>query len=126
MSSRSETVVMCLCAEWCGVCRDYRAGFEALAARHGDIGFHWIDIEDEPDWPETLEIESFPTVLIQRGDTVLYLGPTLPQHGHLERTLESLLEMDDATARSYAAASDERRAWQIASGFRDKLHRSRR
>ena len=114
-------MVMCLCAEWCGVCRDYREGFEALAAGRSDIAFHWIDIEDEPDWPETLEIESFPTVLIQRGETVLYLGPTLPQHGHLERTLESLLEMDDAAARRYAEANEERRSWQAAAGFRDKL-----
>lgn len=121
MQSQSETLVMCLCAEWCGVCRDYREGFEALALQHSNIAFHWVDIEDQPDWPETLEIESFPTVMIQRGDTVLYLGPTLPQHGHLERTLESLLAMDATTASSYAQASEERRSWQIAAAFRHTL-----
>jgi thioredoxin 1 len=121
MSSQPEILVMCLCAEWCGVCRDYREGFEAIAAQRGDITFHWVDIEDEPDWPESLEIESFPTVMIQRGETVLYLGPTLPQHSHLERTLESLLAMAPAEARHYAGATEERRAWQAAASFRNTL-----
>lgn len=121
MSNVPQTLVMCLCAEWCGVCRDYREGFDALAAQFAGAGFHWVDIEDEPDWPETLEIESFPTVMIQRGDTVLYLGPTLPQHGHLARTLESLLAMSDEEALRYAQASEERRCWQAAARFRDKL-----
>lgn len=121
MPNPSEVLVMCLCAEWCGVCRDYRPGFETLATQYAGTRFHWIDIEDEPDWPDTLEIESFPTIMIQRGDTVLYLGPTVPQHGHLARTLESLLEMDAEEAQRYAQASEERRAWQAAARFRDKL-----
>ncbi len=25
--------VVCLCAGWCGVCRDYRSGFDAMAQR---------------------------------------------------------------------------------------------
>lgn len=119
MPNASDTLVMCLCAEWCGVCRDYRAGFETLSAQHAGASFHWVDIEDEPDWPEALEIESFPTVMIQRGDTVLYLGPTLPQHNHLARMLDSLLAMSDDEAHRYADATAERRAWQIAAGFRN-------
>lgn len=118
MSNASDTLVMCLCAEWCGVCRDFREGFENLSAKHAGASFHWIDIEDEPDWPEALEIESFPTVMIQRGDAVLYLGPTLPQHAHLARLLDKLLAMSDDEARLYAESTAERRSWQVAAGFR--------
>lgn len=121
MSNAATTLVMCLCAEWCGVCRDYRDGFDALSQRYADAHFHWVDIEDAPEWPEALEIEHFPTVMIQRGEHVLYLGPTLPQHTHLARTLESLLEMDDDEARRYAESSEERRSWQIAASFRNTL-----
>ena len=32
-TTQPEFLVACLCAAWCGTCRDYRAGFEALAAR---------------------------------------------------------------------------------------------
>jgi len=43
-------LVACLCAEWCGSCRDYRATFAALAERFSaDADFAWIDIEDESD-----------------------------------------------------------------------------
>ncbi|MDX5363014.1 MAG: thioredoxin family protein [Pseudazoarcus pumilus] len=121
MSDTSDALVMCLCAEWCGVCRDYRDGFEALSGGHPAARFHWVDIEDQPEWPEALDIESFPTVLIQRGDVVLYLGPTLPQHTHLSRMLDTLLAMDAEEARRYAASSEERRAWQIAADFRRTL-----
>lgn len=117
MSNASDTLVMCLCAEWCGVCRDYREGFEALSAQHPDVSFDWVDIEDEPEWPEALEIESFPTVVIQRGEAVLYLGPTLPQHGHLARMLDTLLSMDADEARRYAESTEERRSWQLAASF---------
>ena len=27
-----EFLIACLCAAWCGTCRDYRAGFDALRA----------------------------------------------------------------------------------------------
>lgn len=116
-----EYLVICLCADWCGVCRDYRPGFEALAKVHADIGFHWVDIEDEPDWPDALEVESFPTVMIQRGETVLFLGPTLPQHTHLGRTLDSLLTMSEDEARRHVESNPERREWQLAAGLRHKL-----
>jgi len=115
--SDPTTLVICLCAEWCGVCREYRAGFEALARDHASARFHWVDIEDAPDWPEALEVEHFPTVMIQRGPHVLFLGPTLPQHAHLVRTLESLRGLDADAARRYVEASDERRAWQAAAPF---------
>lgn len=121
MSTEAETVVVCLCAEWCGVCRDYRDGFDAMARERGDVAFHWVDIEDESDWPDSLEVESFPTVMIQRGNEVLFLGPTLPQHSHLARTLDNLVAMTADEAHRYARATEERRGWQVASGFRRTL-----
>ena len=38
---------VCLCAGWCGTCRDYRALFDALAQAHPEVRFEWVDIEDE-------------------------------------------------------------------------------
>ena len=31
--------VACLCAEWCGTCREYREGFNRLTAAHPEIYF---------------------------------------------------------------------------------------
>lgn len=114
----SQLVVMCLCAEWCGTCRAYRNGFEALAINHAEVSFQWVDIEEETEWPDALEVENFPTVMIRLGETVVFLGPILPQHAHLERMLETLGALSDEEARCYAGATQERRAWQAAADFR--------
>lgn len=118
-----ELLVACLCADWCGTCREYRPGFEALAQQWPDAGFHWVDIEEEADWLGDLDVENFPTLLIQRGDVVLFFGTMLPQHGLLQRTLETLAALGDEEASTYAAATDERRAWQRECDFRAALRR---
>jgi thiol-disulfide isomerase/thioredoxin len=82
--------VACLCAEWCGVCRDYRPQFERLAAEFGGADFEWIDIEDDAGRADAYEVEDFPTILVQRGDDVLFYGTMPPQVSHLRRLLESL------------------------------------
>ena len=46
-TAHPEFLVACLCAAWCGTCRDYRAGFEALAARFPEARFLWLDVEDD-------------------------------------------------------------------------------
>jgi thiol-disulfide isomerase/thioredoxin len=61
-------LVACLCAEWCGSCRDYRATFAALAAQFAaDAEFAWIDVEDDADALGDPDIDDFPTLLIARG-----------------------------------------------------------
>ncbi len=82
-------LVACLCAAWCGSCRDYRATFERAAQATGDVRFAWVDIEDESDAlaPFELDIENFPTLLIARGDELRFLGTVLPHAATLTRTL---------------------------------------
>jgi thioredoxin 1 len=82
--------VICLCAEWCGVCRDYRPVFEAVAARHPGLRFAWIDIEDEAERLGDLDIETFPTLLVAEGESQRFLGTLTPHAETLSRLLESL------------------------------------
>ena len=105
-------VVICLCAEWCGTCRDYRAGFEALAAQFPGVVFRWLDIEDEADALGDLDVENFPTVLIRRTDSVLFYGTLLPHHSTLRRLIETLVEQTPEQSQAYARSSPERRLWQ--------------
>ncbi|NMG75491.1 thioredoxin family protein [Aromatoleum diolicum] len=116
-----ELLVVCLCAEWCGTCREYRAGFDTLAAQWPNAGFYWVDVEDDADWIGDLDVENFPTLLIQRGDLVLFFGTMLPQHVFLQRTLETLSALTEAEARAYAHANAERRAWQQECNMRSAL-----
>ena len=83
-------VVVCLCAQWCGTCRDYRAVFDQLARAHPAVRFVWIDIEDDAEVAGDLDVETFPTLLLAEGQVARFLGPLLPQAAVLSRLLESL------------------------------------
>jgi len=102
----SSWLVACLCAAWCKTCDEYRDTFEALSALHPDWSFAWVDIEDEADLVGDHDIEDFPTLLVQRGDDVLFLGALTPQKGVAQRLLESLAE---ASAPAIDSALDLRR-----------------
>ncbi|MFT4241954.1 MAG: thioredoxin family protein [Acidovorax sp.] len=93
-SSSTPWWVVCLCAQWCGTCRDYRDVFDALAQEHPEARFAWVDIEDESELAGDLEVETFPTLLIADGTRALFLGPLLPQAGVLARLLASLRAAD--------------------------------
>ena len=87
----SETLfVACLCAEWCGTCREYRTDFDTLADRHPDICFAWIDIETHADRFDDLDVENFPTILIEDSVTTRFFGTVLPQASIVERMLVDL------------------------------------
>lgn len=81
---------VCLCAGWCGTCRDYRPLFDELARAHPGVRFEWVDIEDESEIADDLDVETFPTLLIADGRRALFLGPLLPQAPVLARLLTSL------------------------------------
>lgn len=123
MSSSPEFLIACLCAEWCGTCREYRPAFEALRARFPQAGFAWIDIEDEPEVAGDVDVENFPTLVIQRGALVLFCGPMLPQIGLLERLIETFLTQDAETSARYAVGNAERAAWQGVADIRSRLSR---
>jgi protein-disulfide isomerase-like protein with CxxC motif len=81
-----------LCADWCGLCKEWRAVFDAAAASHAQDRFAWIDIEDDDDLVGDVDIETFPTLLVGRAGQVLFFGPILPSPELLTRLLASLDE----------------------------------
>jgi thiol-disulfide isomerase/thioredoxin len=95
-----DALVVCLCAQWCGACRDYRARFDAVALKFPDTRFLWIDIEDEADLLHPLDIEDFPTLMLAAGGEPRFLGPLTPQAQTLERMIRS--HVLDASARPLA------------------------
>jgi hypothetical protein len=93
--------VACLCAAWCGVCRDWRSTFVAQARAHPHLRFAWVDVEDEDETMGDVDIETFPTVLVGRGREALFLGPVQPGAAQLSRLLASLkhAQTDEALSR---------------------------
>jgi thiol-disulfide isomerase/thioredoxin len=112
-----ELTVVCLCAEWCGTCREYRGEFERLGSLFPRVRFFWRDIEDEENAGSMgdLDIEDFPTILAYRREWVLFFGSVRPQAEHLRRLIGTFLEQDAGQDRHYALSHPERKAWQTDS-----------
>lgn len=110
--------VACLCAAWCGTCGTYRATFEQLAGKHPDKHFVWIDIEDQADAVGDLDVDNFPTLLLQRGDTVAFFGTMVPDSGVADRLIQAQAEQSEAELARLAQSSQERRDWQEECNLR--------
>ena len=105
--------VYCLCADWCGVCREYRPLFDALAREHPGLHFESIDIEDEADLMGDIDVETFPTLLIAEGDEPRFFGPVLPREEALKAALRSAragATVDDPEVRRLVQALGSRDA----------------
>ena len=94
--------VACLCAQWCSVCRQWRAPFDALAAQFPAASFLWVDVEDCAAALGDYEPENFPVLAVQRGARLLYCA-TLPQQPAVwQRLIAELAALDAASAQQYA------------------------
>lgn len=78
-----------LCAQWCGVCRDYRT-FVSEQQSCAAPTWVWVDIEEHSDLLGDLDVENFPTLLVTQGDAVQFLGTVLPQPEVALRLVQSL------------------------------------
>lgn len=100
-------LVVCLCAQWCGTCREYRSRFEqvqlSVTAHIPQARFLWIDIEDEADLIDPIDVEDFPTLLLAVGKAPRFFGPVAPQ----AQTLERLIRMTIENAAAPALADPE-------------------
>ena len=106
-------LVACLCAQWCRTCDAYRdtlATVRDALRLHPDtaIRFLWVDIEDESELVGDLDIEDFPTILLARGDAVLFFGPILPHAQTVDRLLRGALAGELPPLSPAALAPDVR------------------
>lgn len=96
--------VVCLCADWCGTCREYGQAYAALQQSYPQASFHWVDVEDEADLLGDLDVENFPTLLIGVAGQPVFFGVLLPHIQTLERlvqdatSLRPLAENQDSPA----------------------------
>lgn len=112
LHASGEFTIICLCAEWCSTCREYKSEFNQLAHLFSGVRFLWLDIEDQAAALGDLDIENFPTVLVRRNELVLFFGTMLPQAHHLRRLIETFLDQTMEQSRIYAHSSPERTRWQ--------------
>jgi thioredoxin 1 len=111
--SSVSLLVVCLCAQWCGTCRDYRGIFEEAAQANSDMRFVWVDIEDESEFVDPVEVENFPTLLVSDADGVRFFGTVLPHKDTLLRLLRS--EREGGRSRTHPDAEVQALAQRLWS-----------
>lgn len=91
-SPSTPDFIACLCAVWCGTCRDYQERFEAMQTIYPQAQLLWVDIEDMADVVDPVDLENFPTLLIAKAGELRFYGVVTPQKETLERLLAAKLE----------------------------------
>jgi thiol-disulfide isomerase/thioredoxin len=87
--------VFCLCAQWCGACREYQPLFEHLAAEMPQARFVWVDVEKHDALLGELDIENFPTLLLTDLQMQpCFAGVVLPHADTLKRMCQAALSGD--------------------------------
>jgi thiol-disulfide isomerase/thioredoxin len=110
-----KLLVACLCADWCGACREYKPLFDSLARKFPNARFLWVDVEDEADLIDPIEVEDFPTILISAAEKPLFFGTVLP---HVE-TLERLIQ-DKMTNEAHTKVKDAA-VVKLVAGLQNRL-----
>ena len=111
----SPLVVLALCADWCGTCRDFQQMLDRLARARPEIVFAWADIEDDAELVGDIDVESFPTLAVFRAGQALHYGVSLPQEGLVARTIDTLAARPPQPARDMPDAEAALAHW-IAGG----------
>ncbi len=86
-------VIACYCAAWCDSCNSYQNTFNTLAKALPSQPFVWVDIEDYPEFLGDVDIENFPTILIQQPHGTQFFGELPPHPAPLERLVNNLSDL---------------------------------
>ncbi|NBY32657.1 MAG: thioredoxin [Betaproteobacteria bacterium] len=94
-STTPQLWVYCLCAQWCGTCREYQPLFDRLAADMPQARFVWVDVEEHDALLGDLDIENFPTLLLANAQRqACFAGTVLPHADTLQRMCQAALQGD--------------------------------
>lgn len=111
--------IVCLCAAWCGTCRDYEATFAALQGALPGHRYRWLDIEDEADLAGDIDVETFPTLMLAHRGRVLFAGPVLPRLGDAQRLVEVQLQALSRAAPAHLPPDQARAYAELAAKLAD-------
>jgi thioredoxin reductase (NADPH) len=90
IDATAPLLVVGLCAEWCGTCREFEPLFAELAEQHPEARFVWLDIEDDSAMAGDIDVEHFPTLAVFRDAQPVYFGTSLPQRAVVARLINAL------------------------------------
>ena len=72
LTKQNNIVFVDFWATWCAPCRQFGVVFEQVAAKHQDIIFAKVNIEEEQALAETFHIQSIPHLMVFKQGIVIY------------------------------------------------------
>ena len=114
-------VAVCFCAGWCRSCREFQPELEQFTLSFPQGRFIWVDIEGHDDMLGELDVDKFPTLLLQRGNMVAFYSCIHPDIMQTKRILQSVLDESPEALQRQAQSNEERRMWQKDCNFRVML-----
>jgi thioredoxin 1 len=99
--NRNDTVLVDFWAEWCGPCVRFAPVFETSSEKHSDIVFAKVDTEAEPELAATFGIQSIPTLMVFKEQTIVFAQPGALPGEVLEDLVGQVkaLDMDEVRKR---------------------------
>lgn len=96
-------------ADWCGPCRQFAPVFEESSDKHGDIVHAKVDTEAQRELAFEFKIQSIPTLMIVRDQTVIYNEPGALPSEALESLITQARELDMDEVKGKIAEQGESR-----------------
>lgn len=99
LNIHSRPLVVALCAQWCGTCREFTATFYQLETQFPQAAFFWLDIEDDTSLCEEIDVHDFPVLAIYNEHGIpCYFGTSSPQKAVIARLLKETLGSSVSTS----------------------------
>lgn len=103
----NDIVIFDFWAEWCGPCKQFGPVFEEVAAKHPDIAFCKVNVEEEEQLAGMFQVRSIPTLVFMREKIVVFANPGAIPGSALEEGIEKLKELDMDEVRKDIAAQQQ-------------------
>jgi len=112
---KNDIVMVDFWAEWCGPCRQFAPIFEQTSGKHKDVVFAKVDTEAQPELAGSFGIRSIPTLMVFRGQVLLFEQAGALPGSALEEILEQVRALDMEQVKKDIAAEEAKQSNQGAS-----------
>lgn len=92
--SNNDMVIFDFWAEWCGPCKMFGPIFEEVSAKHPDIVFAKVNVEEQQELAGMFHVRSIPTLVMMREKVVVFSNPGMIPAETLEAGISQLKALD--------------------------------